>query len=92
MAPNENFAEATRLLEDCRTAIDGLDELLAHPPYPAQRKAAFYDEIRQTAKLAEVEALLAIADRLNAVVLTLDAQRLTPGEIDSLLAGVGRPE
>lgn len=42
--------------------------------------------IRLSMKIAEVCATLAVADRLDALVRTIDAQRLTTDDVEALIA------
>lgn len=52
----------------------------------ARQIRAAQDQVRQGYKRAELNALVYIGDRLDALVSTLDAQRLTPDEVDRIIA------
>lgn len=52
----------------------------------ARQIRAAQDEVRQGYKRAELNALVYIGDRLDALVRTIDAQRLTSAEVDALVS------
>lgn len=68
MTTPENFAQATLHLEQAREAIDHLADIYEAGVGDDKRVvASLYDQVRQHTKLAEVEALLAIARQLDLI-------------------------
>lgn len=58
-------SESIRHLEEARAGISDLETLTAKPTYSAIERREFQDSIRYDLKIAEVEALLAIASALD---------------------------
>lgn len=93
--PRASIAERLDLLGDVYGVLgDYYDQLhaLVDSRRPASRQTLLTREIakaestaRSTLKVSEVQALLYIGDRLDALVKTVDAQRLTADEVDNLI-------
>lgn len=66
-----NFAEATQHLEDLRDAIADLNDVYSDGSATPQLVGKFQNEIRHSAKVAELHGLLAIAERLDELVQVL---------------------
>lgn len=81
-----DYAEhARKYLDSSRAAIKGLQELRKAPRYGKDEVAQFYDDIRQATKLAEVSALIAIAERLDDLIHVLDDGRLSDDEVQAII-------
>lgn len=85
---SENCAEATRHLEEARTAITTLDALYAARPFDKAAIASHHETVRQSIKLAQVEALLYIGGMLAELVPGrmpgVEGRPLSPEQLDQL--------
>lgn len=81
----DHYGNAIAHIEAVKATRESLRQLYREPMPSSRDAARLNHDLGDALKLAEVEATLYVGNRLDALVRTIDAQRLTADEVDQLL-------